>query len=446
MILFIQGIHGQNIFNSLAYFIPELGFIFMFHSNPYDIELGTVSGNFFESAVDNFIEKKDEFIIMSCTMVEFSKKLRQSNELKSVFYKFMRNHVKKGIIYRFPNEKMILILPVNKSVDYEKVVDSMLEYFHDCYRDFKIDYKIIIMNSNYRVSSGAEYTKFIEFVEQNMPFNYTWRTTAKDVDNFYNNSYILSQLEDIMAKKNLSDDRVLVYCQPVFNIATGKYDTAEALMRLKLSNIGLVFPDKFIPLAEQYNMIHSLSMIILNKTCEAIRIFLSEGYELNRISVNFSTLDIRYDSFCSEVQEIIEKNTIPYEKIAVEITESRSEADFNLMKQRVIQLQELGIKFYLDDFGTGYSNFERIMEIPFDIIKFDRSMLIESVKNDSSKFMVSTFANMFNKLNYSILFEGVEDERDELHCINMEAKYLQGYKYSKPIPIENLREFLTKTG
>ena len=128
------------------------------------------------------------------------------------------------------------------------------------------------------------------------------------------------------------------------------------------------------------------------------------------------------------------------------MTESRSDTEFNRLKMQVTELQGLGIKFYLDDFGTGYSNFERIMEIPFDIIKFDRSLLIESVKNDSSKYMVSTFASMFNDLNYSVLFEGVEDERDEEACRNMFAKYLQGYKYSKPIPIGDLRKFLEKAG
>ena len=215
-------------------------------------------------------------------------------------------------------------------------------------------------------------------------------------------------------------------------------------MRLKLDKTGLVFPDKFIPIAEQHNLIHQLSMIILNKTCFAIRGFVEEDYDIKRISVNFSAIDIRYDNFCDEVKATIERNGIDYRKIAVEITESRSEADFNLMKQRVMQLQELGIKFYLDDFGTGYSNFERIMEIPFDIIKFDRSLLVESVKNDSSKYMVKTFANMFHNLKYSILFEGVENESDENRCILMKAQYLQGYKYSKPIPIDELRHFLSK--
>ncbi len=144
------------------------------------------------------------------------------------------------------------------------------------------------------------------------------------------------------------------------------------------------------------------------------------------------------------MQQIISRNQIAYEKIAIEITESQSEADFKTSKEKILQLRELGIKFYLDDFGTGYSNFERIMEIPFDIIKFDRSLLMECSRSEASYYMVSTFARMFTDLHYTILFEGIENEEDETTCEKMHASYLQGYKYSKPIPIEQLSTFLRK--
>jgi EAL domain-containing protein (putative c-di-GMP-specific phosphodiesterase class I) len=287
--------------------------------------------------------------------------------------------------------------------------------------------------------------KLIEYTESMVPNCGIHIVDESDIKGFYNSDYIVTELRDIAAKRDFDDPRVLVYCQPVYNLNTRSYDTAEALMRLRLDKTGMVFPDVFIPLAEQHDCIHTMSLIILNKTCKAVKELLEEGYDVQRVSVNFSVIDLRYDSFCSDVKEIIGANGIPFSKIAVEITESRSDSDFNVMKQRVIELRELGIKFYLDDFGTGYSNFERIMEIPFDIIKFDRSLLIESGRSETGEFMVGTFAGMFRKLNYSVLFEGVEDEHDEQHCINMQASYLQGYKYSKPIPISDLRFFLGKT-
>ena len=167
---------------------------------------------------------------------------------------------------------------------------------------------------------------------------------------------------------------------------------------------------------------------------------------MKRISVNFSVYDLREEDFCSVVEETIRSNDIPFEKIAIELTESQNEADFKLIKERINELKDSGIKFYLDDFGTGYSNFERIMELPFDIVKFDRSLVIASGNDEKYRTMVTNLANMFNEVDYAVLYEGVEDEADEKRCIDMKARYLQGYKYSKPIPIEKLTEYFDKTG
>lgn len=443
LIMSIQWFSHQVSYTCTAYFLPVIGIIFMFHSNPYDLKTGAVSGCFLVNELNEAAEKNSPLIMLSINMNDFSKAVNQYEKFKHDFYNFCRKNIKKGILYHFPNERFVLTIPKSSVPEYQAIVDNIVNSFRqNIYSKFNLDYKIVIMETSEEIGDVDDYSDIIDYIERIMPVNELHKVTEKDIKNYYNTSYILGQLEDIVMKKDLNDERVLVYCQPVFNLLTNSYDTAEALMRLKLKETGMVFPDQFIPLAEQYNMIHTLSMIILNKTCVAVRNILDENYELNRISVNFSALDIKYDKFCQEVQDIIEQNSIPYDKIAVEITESRCETDFNLMRDKVMQLQELGIKFYLDDFGTGYSNFERIMEIPFNIIKFDRSMLLESVKSDSSKFMVSTFASMFNELNYAVLFEGVENDYDETHCVNMNAKYLQGYKYSRPIPIEQLKNFL----
>ena len=206
----------------------------------------------------------------------------------------------------------------------------------------------------------------------------------------------------------------------------------------------MVFPDQFIPLAEEHGYIHVLTEIILQKTCDEIRHLLSEGYEVKRISVNVSVPELREENFIDDIEKIIKESGIPENKIAIEITESQTESDFLIMKKTIDALKDRGIKFYLDDFGTGYSNMERIMEIPFDIIKFDRSLVLACNSNEKSEKMVGSLANMFSNMDYSVLYEGVENELDEKRCINMSASYLQGYKYSRPIPIIELSRFFTK--
>lgn len=115
-----------------------------------------------------------------------------------------------------------------------------------------------------------------------------------------------------------------------------------------------------------------------------------------------------------------------------------------MMKKKIDELRHEGIYFYLDDFGTGYSNMERIMELPFDIIIFDRSLVISSGKSQRSEKIVENLAHMFKDMEYSVLYEGVEDDSDEKRCKGMSASYLQGFKYSRPVPIQQLREFLPK--
>ena len=183
---------------------------------------------------------------------------------------------------------------------------------------------------------------------------------------------------------------------------------------------------------------------MLHKTCIAIKELEHEGYRIERVSINFSVKELRLDSFTEDVMHILNQNDVDPSKIAIELTESRNEKDFNNMKRVMFEMQEKGIKFYLDDFGTGYSNFERIIGLPIDIIKFDRSLTLLASKSDETKFMVGSFSEIFQKADYQILFEGVEDEKDEIQCKDMNALYLQGYRYSKPIPICELKNFLEK--
>ena len=177
---------------------------------------------------------------------------------------------------------------------------------------------------------------------------------------------------------------------------------------------------------------------------KSIKVLEKDGFKIDRVSVNFSIVELRNPDFCDNVIKIIRSNGISFDKIAIELTESRNEEDFELVKSVMTKLQNLGIKFYLDDFGTGYSSFERIIDLPIDIIKFDRTLTIMAGKGSQSKYLVGSFSDIFKNSNYQIMFEGIEDDTDEELCKEMNAQYLQGFKYSRPIPIERLTEFLVR--
>ncbi len=441
----IQGSHRQMSFTSVCFLFPILTLFYMIHSNPYNIEIGSVNVDAFEDMITYANRRHEERYLMCLYMPGFEGTGKHyPPEIQQLVRAFAHEFFKGAVLFQISNGRMALVITTKKNPDYIEGGRRMLENFYEAYKKFQLDYKIVYLPTEERISAKHDYIRFLQFVESKMEINSVMIAGEQEFADFHRMNYVLSQLDDIKKTGNLNDPRIEVFCQPVLNIATGKYDTAEALMRMRLPETGMVFPDVFIPIAEEYNFIHMLSLIILFKTCLHIKKMLARGYHVQRISVNFSVGELREPSFCDDIKRIIKDVGIPNDKIAIEITESQNESEFRFVKERINELRKDGIKFYLDDFGTGYSNFERIMELPFDIIKFDRSLVIACGEDEKSEKMVSHLAGMFAALDYSLLYEGVETEEDEKKCIRMCAKYLQGYKYSKPVPIEELTDWFEK--
>lgn len=430
----------QTTYICISFVFPILGVLFLYHHNSYELETGMLDHHAFDGYMQDMAQKDLSMIVLSFPDLNQEKLSEMSDKLFQLSDRYMMY----SCTFRLRDNKMIMVYQKEKNKNYEQALEALFDNFIKLYEEKREDFRIILMSSVEELTYGEDYLNLCDYLEKRMPINTVYTCEEVDVKSFLRSRMILRELQDIYAKDDLDDERVKVFCQPVWNTKSRQFTTAEALMRLELPEIGIVFPDQFIGMAEKHGYIHVLSKIILNKTCQHIKKLQERGYEIERVSVNFSIQELHMKSFSNDLISIITKNGVEFDKIAVELTESRNEKDFKSVKRIMKELQGLGIKFYLDDFGTGYSNFERIIGLPIDIIKFDRSLTILAGKNDESRFMVGSFSEIFKKADYQILFEGVEDEKDENQCIDMDAMYLQGYKYSKPIPMEQLDEFFVK--
>jgi EAL domain-containing protein (putative c-di-GMP-specific phosphodiesterase class I) len=445
LLFLVQGLAGQNSFTVAALMFPVLTMMYTIHTNPYDVVLGSNDLRVMRDLVRHYSKRNRPFMFMSLYMRDFDEEGRRlPDELKPTIRNFADRYFRNARMFRISEGHVIVLFPKNNNEDYNERINRILEAFQPLYQKYRYDYKIVIGDSVDVISKNSDYVNYIKSIHRSMAECSVHWADAEDESTFHRSEYILRELSDIYHKEDLDDPRVLLYCQPVLNVKTGRYDTAEALMRLKLEEASIVTPDQFIPLAEEQGYIHMLTRIILHKACEAIRRYTDAGYEIDRISINVSVQELRDKDFCSDIMSIIRQSGIPGSRIAIELTESRSESDFMLMKEKIQELKRNGVIFYLDDFGTGYSNMERIMELPFDIIKFDRSMVLASGADARSKRMVSYLAYMFSEMNYYVLYEGVEKETDELMCKGMSATYLQGFRYSRPTPIEELRGYICR--
>lgn len=442
LMLFLQQLSHQNSYTLVTFLYPVIAMFYVMHSTPYDTMIGAIDSSALGNLVHYAYERKKDFLFMSLYLHQFNEEGKAFPEdMQATIRRFSSDFFRDAVLFQVDNGHEMLLIPVSRNPDYEDRILRILQAFEPEYKKFQFDYKIVIGESVEDISRKNEYVSLVRHVHRRMAENSVYRVTSKDVERFNQYEVLVKELENIHACHDLDDPRILVLFQPVLNIKTRKYDSAEALMRLRMPDGSIEYPDHFIPLAEENGFIHTLTEIILHKTCLTVKKLLAAGCRFARVSVNVSALELKDDRFCQDIIKIISGCGVPEDMIAIELTESRSYDDFLLMKNKISELREQGIKIYLDDFGTGYSNMERIMALPFDIIKFDRSLVQASGSSERSEKLVEGLAGMFSELQYSVLYEGVESESDERMCSGMYASYLQGYRYSRPIPPERLEDY-----
>ena len=438
----LYGLLTSNMtFLTFTFTLPMLLVFTLFHSNSYDPDTGTLNPAAFDEYLNDLSKRNKKFSLISLLFI--------SEEYINVFLKeiqkelthFNESFFCDSYTFRLNEKRFVLVYRKTKKA-YSKEKFEMA--FYKLYEKYSKPFKMVIIKSNPLLEEEKRNLTFVKFIEEKMNNNTIYEANDKDLIEFLHRERILEELKNIKKKKNLNDERVLLYGQPIYSNDKKKFTSAESLIRLKIDD-EIIYPNDFIKLAEDHNIIHTLTLIMLNKACLFIKDCTKEGKIINRISVNISVIEFKNSKLVDEIKSIIKKNKIPFSKIGIEITESKDIDESNEILEKLKELSKLGIKIYLDDFGTGYSNFERIMKYPFNVIKFDKTLLDNSNTDKKIKLLTKYFSEAFIKLDYKILFEGVETEKDAKLCTSsFKSNYLQGYLYSKPVPYESLKEFFKK--
>ena len=452
IMLSVQFMTSNIIFSSLTYVLPFLIYYILFHSNPYDELIGCQNMHSFEARFTDSVSMKRKFLVVYLNFPQ----------LKNVNYAIHNEKVEETAanvcrrieklhhmvhIYRFTNDEFAMILYIkdeNKIKQFLNNVEmAIIDYMTAS--SYTINYRIAAIQSNPVVSSTHKLSSMSAYLFNkiaNEPGNQCYLATDKDYKEFHEAYKIEQLLLDIRNKNALDDERVLCYAQPIFSVNNNSFRTAEALMRLSLDGT-IIYPDKFIPIAEKNNCIHTLTRIILNKVCKIVAEF-EKKYDFDAITINCSSSELSNRNLFDELMAIINSNNIMPEHIRLELTESAMFDDFNMVIHNMEKLNESGIKFYLDDFGTGYSNLERIIGCPFNTIKFDKTLLYKSLDNSAVSDIVSHLTSVFKEQGFVLLIEGVENEEQASYSIDKGFDYIQGYKYAKPQPVINLKDYFDK--
>ncbi len=243
-------------------------------------------------------------------------------------------------------------------------------------------------------------------------------------------------------KHAIDTDGFEVYYQPLYNIESKKFATAEALVRLFDEKLGFISPEEFIPIAEKNGLVVKIGESVFKNVCR----FLSGGNEkklgIKYIEVNLSTVQCMQPNLARRFINIMKTYGIDPGLINFEITETAHSVSESVLRSNMETLLRAGASFSMDDYGTGFSTANYLISLPMKIVKIDKSILWSAMEDNDAMTVLGHTVSMLKALRKEIVVEGVENDEMKMLLTEMGVNYLQGFLFSKPLPEEKYKEFL----
>ena len=277
-----------------------------------------------------------------------------------------------------------------------------------------------------------ELMKFTSLLS-NIKTDFTKKTLAKAK----NITFEKSELETA-----LNNQEFILHYQPQIDIGTKKVKSIEALVRWLHPHLGLIYPDKFISLIEDFDLIDRLTSAVLSLACEDLR-QLKLDYPYLKLSINVTSENIISLAFPELLKNITDQNAINPNSITLELTESAVMGQLTSSLDVLNRLRMKGFHLSIDDFGTGYSSLQQLYQAPFNELKIDRAFTAKMLTDKEAMVIVKICIMLGKMLNMKTLAEGVENEEILMELSRLECDLAQGYFIAKPMSFSGLTEWLS---
>ncbi|MFB0982124.1 MAG: EAL domain-containing protein [Alteromonadaceae bacterium] len=246
-------------------------------------------------------------------------------------------------------------------------------------------------------------------------------------------------------REGISNNEFSPYFQPIVDLRNENVVGFEALARWKSVKRGFVYPNDFIPLAEETNLVMAIDFLILEKSCLQLKAW-EKACSRNDLYVSCNLYGDHFFSttLSADIEEIIRRVGIKPNQLRVELTERALLESSDLVLDNMNALKKLGVKILLDDFGTGYSSLSYLHRFPIDVLKIDRSFINNIHEHDNHQAIIKTIIDLATNLQMATVGEGIENLADAQLLTTMACMYGQGYYYAKPMPPDEAENYLLK--
>lgn len=341
------------------------------------------------------------------------------------------------LIARWGRDEFTLLLP---QVHHQKAASAIAQRILNALKSpFTIEEQPIYVNSHIGIATYPEHGTDAETLLKNADAALSQAQKLKHNNYRYYNPTLTSKAQKLLTIENLlysalEQNEFVVYYQPIVNIITGKIVKMEALLRWNNSELGIISPDTFIPLAEENGSIIPIGEWVLRTACHQNKQWQKMGLDSIKVSVNLSVRQFQQPDLVSVVANILEQTQLSSSALEIEITETVTMQDLELAEYILNEFHQMGISLSMDDFGTGYSSLGYLKQFPFSTLKIDRSFIKDLYFSPEDMAIVDAVITLGKGLNLNVVAEGVETEQLKNLLQNLGCEYIQGYLFSKPLP------------
>jgi diguanylate cyclase (GGDEF)-like protein len=346
------------------------------------------------------------------------------------------------------DEFCILLTEISQFHDAARVARRILESLAE---PFKLDDNELFVTTSIGIalfpSDGDTPEALIKNADAAM---YYAKSQGRNNYQFYGktmNSRALEKLAmESQLRKAIERSEFELHFQPKLDLRTGHISGAEALIRWRHPELGMVPPIDFIPLAEESGLIVPIGEWVLRAACDQNKLWQARGLPPIHVAVNVSSPHFRHSGLLPTVARILRETGLPPHCVEVEVTESMLMDDMETTLATLHKLKDMGLRLAIDDFGTGYSSLSYLKRFPLDALKVDRSFVKDTPAATDDAAITSAIIAMAHSLKLEVVAEGVETTAQLEFLKARGCEYAQGYLISRPLPADDFIALLTATG
>ncbi len=350
-------------------------------------------------------------------------------------------------VARFADDEFLIILPDPETLTHITIVSKKILDTFD--KPFSLGGHDVFVSASIAITvfpdDGDNEEDLLQNIETSMS---RAKEESKNTFRFFSHEMNEQAKERMKMEENfqqvLEKDELVVYYQPIVDLATNKIIGAEALLRWNNAELGMVYPDSFIPLAEDTGLILPIGNWVLNVACNQLNQWQSV-YGLHfKMVVNLSSKQFVNNSIMDAISLVLKENGVSPETLELDVKESMLMDNSPRATNILNQISQMGVKLALDDFGTGYSALGNLKKVNFTTIKIDRSLISAVTTDRTSASISSAIIAMAHKFGFRVIGEGVETH-DQLEFLRLnQCDFAQGYYFSMPVTVANFADIKIK--